>query len=104
MWVWAIHRPLWMVRHVTGRGSLRQNAYMRLREYSVHLYSVTSWSPSARAAITIKNTTLNHDATAEPNQARAAYAAAQGVESVIRAGSCVSCSGKPAVLESYSAV
>jgi hypothetical protein len=107
--------PLWRAGDLSGFNvdwtfedtwQLGQNAYRRLREYSVHLYPATYCSQSAGAAVTIENTMLNHSlttATLEPNRVRAAYTAAQGIEFVIGEGNSVSCSGKPAVSDSYSA-
>ncbi len=107
--------PLWRAGDLSGfktawsfngTWDLGQNAWRRLREYSVHLYPATYCSQSAGKAVTIENTMLNHALTAatlEPNRARAAYTAEQGVEFVIGEGNSVSCSGKPGVSDSYSA-
>ncbi|KAH8819098.1 hypothetical protein F5884DRAFT_2471 [Xylogone sp. PMI_703] len=107
--------PLWRAGDLSGfkpgwtfedTWELGQNAWRRLREYSVHIYPATLCSQSAGAKVTIENTMLNHGLTAatlEPNRARAAYTAEQGVEFVIGEGNSVSCSGKPGVSDSYSA-
>lgn len=107
--------PLWRAGDLSGFNgawsfegcwTLGQNAWRRLREYSVHLYPATVCAASLAAEVTINDTTLNHALTAstlELNRARAAYTASQGVEFTIGECNSVSCSGKPGVSDSFSA-
>ena len=95
--------PAWTFQ---GTWELGQNAWHRLREYSVHLYPATMCAANLGAEVTIANTMLNHDlsaATLEPMRPYAAYTAEQGVEFVIGECNSVSCSGKPGVSDSFSA-
>lgn len=95
--------PAWTFQ---GCWELGQNAWRRLREYSVHLYPATMCAAYLGDAVTIANTMLNHTLSVEnlePMRPYAAYTAEQGVEFVIGECNSVSCSGKPGVSDSFSA-